>query len=301
MRFELAAHGVPVTAGLPSASDLEALTPLCFQGKSDQPRKTGIAGLVGVISDCVIEKMKEDHCIKSVAEQLDQLKEVIQELRNMPSGPSSNNTFERKNELENLHGLVKEMVKVSYSLAQEMSSERQQRERDFCEAQERLAAVEQRLPQGGSAQGDRSLPASNRQRAAVAKCLPPGGSEVGTIGNGGSLERVVGGLQRLANQEDLQRLSQIDLTRLEDLHRSLGTPPPLARLRESSQGSQDENSSWSTEVRALRSRMETILRIGASQPDPLANSGSTALSGPAFSLPTVQEGGAQELSEPNLA
>jgi len=311
LRFELAARGVPVTAGLPSTSEIEAIAP---PGSEGQPRKTGIAGLVGVISDCVIERVKEDQCIRNVSEQHDQLKEAIKELRALPASSlpgGGDGGAPRQAELDNLHGMVKEMVKISYSLAKEIGTEREQRSRDFTEAQDRLEVMEQATAGASSAaQGDRSLSASARQSTfvrptsqnrPVAKRLPQGTSKMGVVDNGGSLERVMGGLQRLANQESLARPAPISVSpRTSSTGRIQQSTVPdrqqqspgAARLREHSQGSQgstnDDSSSWSTEVRALRSRLENIFQIGGNQ-DPLASTGGSSMSGTVGSLPTVQE------------
>jgi len=111
-----------------------------------------------VISDCVIEKVKEDQCIRNVSEQHEELKSAIKELRSMPfekmSSKSSGGNNSKNADFDTLHSQVQEMIKVCYSLALELSSEREQRNHQFSDAAIRLKTMEEAMtasrPSGAS-------------------------------------------------------------------------------------------------------------------------------------------------------
>jgi hypothetical protein len=338
LRLELAARGVPVMAGLPAgAAELVGEA----NASPGQSRKTGMAGLVDVITDCVVEKVKEDQCIRNVSEQHEQLKEAIKDVKAMAATSNSNTPGQapgdvRSPDFDSLHSMMKEMMKISYSLAKELGTEKEQRSRDFMDAAKRLEVMEHAITSGEtpnisqansrtSSVSGRIVPVVNLSQRSLSqgmRPLPKKSGSTSQAGQGGAenpftLERVMGGLQKLVLQQDSKptmppspnaasvrptvpsgvvspRTGQTQPLRSASASATTASPQLTFRSqgqRDSSvtsQGSNDDGQDWSTEVRALRSRLENIFQLGNNGvQDALGSSlgaGSTV-----GSLPTVQE------------
>jgi len=124
----------------------------------------------------------------------------------------------------------------------------------------------------------RSAAVGQRRQQLPVQALP----KAGPMDNG-SLERAVGGLQKLANQERSGSAGRFPV-RTEQMQAQ------ARHLSPTSQGSSEDTSNWSAEVRALRNRLETIFQIsGQPQEQAPSTAGTSSLNGTVGSLPTVQE------------
>merc|ERR1719329_862077 len=148
-------------------------------------------------------------------------------------------------DFESLQATVKEMVRIQLSIAKEMSSDREERNREVHEIQERIDAMEL----GSQANRSQVNSSSSSQSKSQTRRLPQGKQDKRAVADsGGSLELVMGGLERL--QETVQRPPSSPSPRPS---RALNVPSAGGdgRHRESSQASQgsasEDGNTWSAE------------------------------------------------------
>jgi hypothetical protein len=223
-----------------------------------------------VISEFVVEKVKDDHSIRSASEHHEKIKEDIKELREMPVPKPQEGMHA---ELDSLRNMVKESLNISYALAKELSSDREPRGTDFTAATQRLKVMEQEI-----SNSSRPRSATRAPQAVVGKNV-----REPSIDSNSSLDRVMGGLQRIVG------VQSTDEARVRSNSKSSMSPRTTPNQSRSASANGDDSNDFGSEVKALRSRLENIFHIQDGSESELTGTQSTVLSGTVGSLPTVQE------------
>lgn len=214
---------------------------------------TFVAGFVDMISGNVLGKVREDEIFRRASDQYEQLKDVIQDLRTLPSkagiaalsdGQSSHTGT------DSLHTLINNVLQISQSLANELDAERHQRSSNFAETLRRLEVIERKMSTDPEAAENSPL-SSGPVTSSIRKQLP-----------------LVAPIHQDEADNFLVRVMRsLEPHIIDDSQRCLAphgpTPQPVSvhgSSKCSSRGT--EETGFSTEVRSLRSRLENILLIG---------------------------------------